>query len=218
MVGCVRAGIHAADGYPGHAEHGSYRQGPVIAGAGQDHRGWSQERSCVAASAWTHVMSRRSCRHHEIPGLYHQACDVPFTSVSCYMQPSPRERSSTTSPATLPQAPQHVIAIPATPSRAVGQYWCSEPLRTHQGNARGAAGGLAVISRTHCTLVVILAGGLLCHSEHWSQLLNSIRARSLPKSDCSRSSTPLPGMACISYDATVMAERMPGLILAWSPR
>lgn len=84
-VGCVRAGIHAADGYPGTPSTEAIDQGPV-AGTGQDHSGLVRKRSRSRQRRRGTRHGRRDCVvTMKIPGLY-QACDA-FTSVSCYMQP-----------------------------------------------------------------------------------------------------------------------------------
>ena len=81
--------------------------------------------------------------------------------------------------------------------------------RTHQ-EMHEVAGLAADISRTHRTPVVILAGGLLCHSEGLVKLAEQ-HTRPLAEVGPLALQHALPGMARISYD-TVMAERMPGLV------
>lgn len=139
----------------------------------------------------------------KIPGLY-QACDA-FTSVSCYMQPKGALIYYIASDFT-PSSTQHVID-----PRYLFKS-CFVPVfepRTHQ-EMHEAAGLAADISRTHRTPVVILAGGLLCHSEGLVKLAEQ-HTRPLAEVGPLALQHALPGMARISYD-TVMAERMPGLV------
>ncbi|MFR7887143.1 MAG: hypothetical protein ACLU4B_01335 [Bilophila wadsworthia] len=84
-VGCVRAGIHAADGYPGTPSTEAIDKGLSQA---QDRItvGWSVNEAVAVSVGVGHAMAGRDCVvTMKIPGLY-QACDA-FTSVSCYMQP-----------------------------------------------------------------------------------------------------------------------------------
>ena len=157
-VGCVRAGIHAADGYPGTPSTEAIDKGLSQA---QDRItvGWSVNEAVAVSVGVGHAMAGRDCVvTMKIPGLY-QACDA-FTSVSCYMQPKGALIYYIASDFT-PSSTQHVID-----PRYLFKS-CFVPVfepRTHQ-EMHEAAGLAADISRTHRTPVVILAGGLLCHSE-----------------------------------------------------
>ena len=79
-VGCVRAGIHAADGYPGTPSTEAIDKGLSQA---QDRItvGWSVNEAVAVSVGVGHAMAGRDCVvTMKIPGLY-QACDA-FTSVS----------------------------------------------------------------------------------------------------------------------------------------
>lgn len=183
-VGCVRAGIHAADGYPGTPSTEAIDKGLSQA---QDRItvGWSVNEAVAVSVGVGHAMAGRDCVvTMKIPGLY-QACDA-FTSVSCYMQPKGALIYYIASDFT-PSSTQHVID-----PRYLFKS-CFVPVfepRTHQ-EMHEAAGLAADISRTHRTPVVILAAGSSATAKGWSNSPNSIRARS-PKSARSRSSTPCP--------------------------
>ena len=202
-VGCVRAGIHAADGYPGTPSTEAIDKGLSQA---QDRItvGWSVNEAVAVSVGVGHAMAGRDCVvTMKIPGLY-QACDA-FTSVSCYMQPKGALIYYIASDFT-PSSTQHVID-----PRYLFKS-CFVPVfepRTHQ-EMHEAAGLAADISRTHRTPVVILAGGLLCHSEGLVKLAEQ-HTRPLAEVGPLALQHALPGMARISYD-TVMAERMPGLV------
>ena len=202
-VGCVRAGIHAADGYPGTPSTEAIDKGLSQA---QDRItvGWSVNEAVAVSVGVGHAMAGRDCVvTMKIPGLY-QACDA-FTSVSCYMQPKGALIYYIASDFT-PSSTQHVID-----PRYLFKS-CFVPVfepRTHQ-EVHEAAGLAADISRTHRTPVVILAGGLLCHSEGLVKLAEQ-HTRPLAEVGPLALQHALPGMARISYD-TVMAERMPGLV------
>ena len=202
-VGCVRAGIHAADGYPGTPSTEVIDKGLSQA---QDRItvGWSVNEAVAVSVGVGHAMAGRDCVvTMKIPGLY-QACDA-FTSVSCYMQPKGALIYYIASDFT-PSSTQHVID-----PRYLFKS-CFVPVfepRTHQ-EMHEAAGLAADISRTHRTPVVILAGGLLCHSEGLVKLAEQ-HTRPLAEVGPLALQHALPGMARISYD-TVMAERMPGLV------
>lgn len=202
-VGCVARGYPRGGRLSRHAKHGGHRQGPV-AGTGQDHSGLVRKRSRSRQRRRGTRHGRRDCVvTMKIPGLY-QACDA-FTSVSCYMQPKGALIYYIASDFT-PSSTQHVID-----PRYLFKS-CFVPVfepRTHQ-EMHEAAGLAADISRTHRTPVVILAGGLLCHSEGLVKLAEQ-HTRPLAEVGPLALQHALPGMARISYD-TVMAERMPGLV------
>ena len=201
--GCVRAGIHAADGYPGTPSTEVIDKGLALV---QDRItvGWSVNEAVALSVGVGHAMSGRDCVvTMKIPGLY-QAAD-PFTSVACYTQPKGALVYYIASDFT-PSSTQHVIdPRPLFKSCCLPVF---EP-RTHQ-EMHEAPRIAADLSRACRTPVVVLAGGLLCHSEGLVHLAEK-QTRPLAEVGPLELQHALPGMARASYD-TVMAERMPALI------
>ena len=201
-TGCVRAGIHAADGYPGTPSTEVIDKGLSQV---QDRItvGWSVNEAVAVSVGVGHAMAGRDCVvTMKIPGLY-QACDA-FTSVACYTQPKGALVYYIASDFT-PSSTQHVIdPRPLFKSCFVPVF---EP-RTHQEMYESSELA-ADISRMYHTPAVILAGGLLCHSEGLVRL-GEKKTRGLAEVGPLSLQHALPGMARKSYD-TVMAERMPAL-------
>lgn len=201
-AGCVRAGIHAVDGYPGTPSTEVIDKGLSQV---QDklHVGWSVNEAVAVEVGIGHAMAGRdTVVTMKIPGLY-QAAD-PFTSVACFTQPKGALVYYIATDYT-PSSTQHVIdPRPFFKS-------CSVPVlepRTHQEMHEAA--GLAVdISRMANTPVVILAGGTLCHSEG---LVHLRELRTMPLAEVSplHLHHTMPVMARANHNA-VMAERMPAL-------
>lgn len=201
--GCVRAGIHAADGYPGTPSTEVIDKGLALV---QDRitAGWSVNEAVALSVGVGHAMAGRDCVvTMKIPGLY-QAAD-PFTSVACYTQPKGALVYYIASDFT-PSSTQHVIdPRPLFKSCCIPVF---EP-RTHQ-EMHEAPRIAADLSRACRTPVVVLAGGLLCHSEGLVRLVEK-QERPLAEVGPLEQQHALPGMARASYDA-VMKERMPALI------
>lgn len=83
-VGCVRAGIHCADGYPGTPSWEVIDRG-LSQVQNLIHVGWSVNEAVAAAVGHGHTLAGRDCVvTMKIPGLF-QAADV-FTSGSAFVQ------------------------------------------------------------------------------------------------------------------------------------
>ncbi|MBW1768361.1 MAG: pyruvate ferredoxin oxidoreductase, partial [Deltaproteobacteria bacterium] len=198
----ARAGIHSADGYPGTPsteviDNGLSRVQDMIK------VGWSINEAVAVGVGFGHTLAGEdSVVTLKMPGLF-QAGDL-FTS-SAFFHDQRGALIYYIATDFVPSATQHVIdprylfkstMIPAF-----------EP-RDHQ-ELLEAAGIAADIGRTYRTPVVVLASGILCHSEGLVRL-NEIQKREvLDIPDLSRFN-PLPGVSRGNYD-TVMAERMPAL-------
>jgi indolepyruvate ferredoxin oxidoreductase alpha subunit len=203
-AGCVRAGIHAADGYPGTPSSEVIDRGLAQV---QDliKVGWSVNEAVAAGVGHGHSLAGRDCVvTMKIPGLY-QAGDI-FTSGSLFVQ----ERGALI----------YYIASDFTPSSTQHtldpRYLfksCFTPVfepRNHQ-ELHEAAGIALEISRRYKTQVVIMPNGNLCHSEGLVHLMPTQQREPLKMPESLRAFNVLPGMARKHYD-TVMRERMPALV------
>ncbi|SHO44030.1 2-oxoacid:acceptor oxidoreductase family protein [Desulfopila aestuarii] len=203
-VGCVRAGIHSADGYPGTPSTEVIDRGLSQV---QDKItvGWSLNEAVATSVAFGHTLAGRdSIVTMKIPGLF-QAGDI-FTSSSFFTE----ERGALI----------YFIAsdfAPSSTQHLVDPHYlfktCFLPVfepRNHQEMLE-AAGIAADIGRRYKTPVVVLASGGLCHSEGLVKL-NPIQSREPLAMDKNlRAFNLLPGMARNNYD-TVLTERMPALM------
>lgn len=202
-VGCVRAGIHSADGYPGTPSTEVIDRGLSQV---QDKItvGWSVNEAVATSVGFGHTLAGRDAVvTMKIPGLF-QAGDI-FTSSSFFTEPR--------------GALIYFIASDFTPSSTqhlVDPHYlfkiCFLPVfepRNHQEMLE-AAGIAADIGRRYATPVVILASGTLCHSEGLVRM-NPVQSREPLAMDKNlRTFNLLPGMARKNYD-TVLGERMPAL-------
>lgn len=210
-VGCVRGGIHAADGYPGTPSSEVIDRGLSQV---QDliHVGWSVNEAVASAVGHGHSLAGRDCVvTMKIPGLF-QAADV-FTSGSFFV----KERGALVyyiASDFTPSSTQHVIDPRYLfKSCFVPVY---EP-RDHQELHEAAS--LAVeISRKYKTQVVIMPGGNLCHSEGLVRLMPKQTRAAVKMPDSLREFNVLPSQARKNFDI-MMAERMPALdeMVASSP-
>jgi indolepyruvate ferredoxin oxidoreductase alpha subunit len=203
-VGCVRAGIHAADGYPGTPsteviDKGLSQVQDLIT------VGWSVNEAVAAGVANGHTLAGRDCVvTMKIPGLF-QAGDV-FTSGSMYHAARGAMVYFVASDFT-PSSTQHLIDPRYLFKASFTPVF--EP-RSHQ-EMHEAAGLAAEISRTHHTQVVVLAGGALCHSEGMVQMMPTRRVEPLTMPDSLRAFNVLPNVCRKNYDL-IMQERMPALV------
>ncbi len=202
-AGCVRAGIHSADGYPGTPSTEVIDRGLSQV---QDRItvGWSVNEAVATAVGFGHTLAGRDAVvTMKIPGLF-QAGDI-FTSSSFFTEPR--------------GALIYFIATDFTPSSTqhlVDPHYlfktCFLPVfepRNHQEMLE-AAGIAADIGRRFATPVVILASGTLCHSEGLVRM-NPVQIREPLAMDKNlRTFNLLPGMARKNYD-TVLGERMTAL-------
>lgn len=202
-VGCVRAGIHCADGYPGTPSSEVIDRGLSQV---QDliHVGWSVNEAVASAVAHGHSLAGRDCVvTMKIPGLY-QAGDI-FTSGALYTQDRGAVIYYIASDFT-PSSTQHTID-----PRYLFKS-CFTPVfepRNHQELHESAA--LAVeIARRFKTQVVIMPNGNLCHSEGLVHLMPVQKREPVKMPDSLRHFIVLPATSRKMYDAT-MVERMPPL-------
>ena len=210
-VGCVRAGLHAADGYPGTPSSEVIDKGLSQV---QDliHVGWSVNEAVASAVGHGHTLAGRDCVvTMKIPGLF-QAADI-FTSGSFFV----KERGALIyyiASDFTPSSTQHVID-----PRYLFKS-CFVPVfepRNHQEMHESAS--LAVeIGRKYKTQVVIMPGGNLCHSEGLVRLMPTQTREPEKMPDSLREFNVLPAQARKNYDI-LMAERMPALeeMVASSP-
>jgi len=203
-TGCVRSGVHAADGYPGTPSSEVIDKGLAQV---QDliQVGWSVNEAVASAVGHGHSMAGRDCVvTMKIPGLY-QAGDI-FTSGALFVL----QRGALV----------YYIASDFTPSSTQHtldpRYLfksCFVPVfepRNHQEMHEAAA--LAVeISRKYRTQVVVMPNGNLCHSEGLIHLRPIQQREPVEMPESLKSFNVLPWIARKNYDA-VMTERMPALV------
>lgn len=203
-AGCVRGGVHAADGYPGTPSSEVIDKGLSQV---QDliKVGWSVNEAVAAAVGHGHSLAGRDCVvTMKIPGLF-QAGDI-FTSGALFVQ----QRGALV----------YYIASDFTPSSTQHtldpRYLfksCFVPVyepRSHQEMHEAAA--LAVeISRTYRTQVVILPNGNLCHSEGLIHLMPIQQREPVQMPESLKAFNVLPAIARKNYDV-VLSERMPALL------
>lgn len=204
-VGCVRAGIHAADGYPGTPSSEVIDKGLAQV---QDliTVGWSVNEAVAAGVGHGHSIAGRDCVvTMKIPGLF-QAADI-FSSGALFQQ----ERGALIyyiASDFVPNSTQHTI----DPHYFLRS--CFVPIiepRNHQELHEAAA--LAVeLGRKFHTPVVIMPGGNLCHTEGMVRLMPIQKRDPVRMPENLRSFNVLPGIARKNYDS-VMIERMPALEL-----
>ncbi len=202
-VGCVRAGIHAVDGYPGTPSTEVLDRGLSQV---QDliEANWSVSEAVAAGVGHGHSLAGRDCVvTMKIPGLF-QAGDI-VTSASCFTQERGALIYFLASDFT-PSSTQHVI----DPKYLFKS--CFMPVfepRNHQEMHEAAAVAVK-IARQFNTSTVILASGILCHSEGLISLMAEQRRDPVKMGDL-HAFNCLPVMARASYDR-IQAERVPGLI------
>lgn len=201
-AGCVRSGIHAADGYPGTPSTEIIDKGLSQV---QDliNVGWSVNEAVALSVGVGHNFAGEDCVvTMKIPGLY-QAADM-FTSYSQFTQKRGGLVVFVASDFT-PSSTQHVIDPHYLYKSSFVPVF--EP-RNHQEMLEAAS--IAVkISREFNTLSVIHAHGLLCHSEGLVRL-NPIEKREAVEIESLRGYLTLPNIAKANYDKVIL-ERMPAL-------
>lgn len=203
-VGCVRGGLHAADGYPGTPSSEVIDRGLSQV---QDliKVGWSVNEAVASAVGQGHSMAGRDCVvTMKIPGLF-QAGDI-FTSGALFVQ----DRGALV----------YYIASDFTPSSTQHtldpRYLfksCFTPVyepRSHQELYESAA--IAVeIARAYQTQVVIMPNGNLCHSEGLVHLMPQLQREPVNMPESLKSFNVLPAIARKNYDV-VLTQRLPALI------
>ena len=202
-AGCVRAGIHAVDGYPGTPSTEVIDKGLSQV---QDliEVGWSVNEAVAAGVGVGHAYAGRDCVvTMKIPGLF-QAGDI-FTSFALYTAPRGAVIFYIASDFT-PSSTQHVIDPRYLYKSCFLPVY--EP-RNHQ-EMHEAAGLAAEIGRKYNTAVVVQASGLLCHSEGLVRLMPKSTREAAPVAEL-RELNSLPVQTRKSYNR-VMAERLPALM------
>jgi len=202
-VGCVRGGVHAADGYPGTPSSEVIDRGLSQV---QDliHVNWSVNEAVASAVGMGHSLAGRDCVvTMKIPGLF-QAGDI-FTSGA----PFAKERGALVyyiASDFTPSSTQHVID-----PRYLFKS-CFVPVfepRNHQELHESAA--IAVeIGRQYKTQVVIFPNGNLCHSEGLIHLMEPVRRDPVVMPESLKEFNVFPGFARKNFDIS-MHERMPAL-------
>lgn len=202
-VGCVRGGVHAADGYPGTPSTEVIHRGLSQV---QDliTVGWSVSEAVAAAVGHGHSMAGRDCVvTMKIPGLY-QAADA-FTTGALYSMPRGSLVYYVASDF-VPSATQHTID-----PRYLFKS-CFVPVlepRDHQELHEAAA--IAVeLGRAYHTQVVVMPSGILCHSEGLVRMMPQQDRDPVDVTTCCREFNALPGMARANYDHAVQ-KRLPAL-------
>jgi len=203
-VGCVRGGIHCADGYPGTPSTEVIDKGLADV-QGLIKVGWSVNEAVASAVGVGHSIAGRDCVvTMKIPGLF-QAADI-FTSGSVWSH----ERGALVyyiASDFTPSSTQHVID-----PRYLFKS-CFVPVfepRDHQ-EMHLAAGIAAEISRTYRTQVVVMPSGTLCHSEGLVHLMPQQQRDPLAMPEDWRAFNVLPNLTRGYYD-TIMDTRRPALV------
>lgn len=203
-VGCVRGGVHAADGYPGTPSSEVIDRGLSEV---QDliHVDWSVNEAVASAVGVGHTLAGRDCVvTMKIPGLF-QAGDI-FTSGSAFAQQRGGLVYYIASDFT-PSSTQHVID-----PRYLFKS-CFVPVlepRNHQELHESAAVAVE-IARQYKTQVVILPNGNLCHSEGLIHLMEPLRRDPIQMPESLKEFNVFPGYARKNYNQ-FMRERMPALV------
>lgn len=203
-IGCVRGGIHCADGYPGTPSSEVIDRGLSQV---QDliHVGWSVNEAVAAAVGHGHTLAGRDCVvTMKIPGLF-QAADV-FTSGSAFVQERGGLIYYIASDFT-PSSTQHVI----DPHYLFKSCFVPVFEPRHHQELHESAGIAVEIARRYKTPIVIMPSGTLCHSEGLVHLMPAQHREPIEMPKDLRSFNVLPGMARKNYNA-VMAERLPALV------
>ncbi len=201
-VGCVRAGIHAVDGYPG-------TPSTEVIDKGLSHvkdlisANWSVNEAVSAGVGHGHSLAGQDCVvTMKIPGFF-QAGDV-VTSVSHFTQPRGALIYFLASDF-APSSTQHVIDPKYTLKSCFVPVF--EP-RNHQEMHQAAS--IAVkIGREFNTSTVILASGILCHSEGLISLMEKEQREPVVMEDIHNYNC-LPNLTRPNYNK-IHAERLPGL-------
>ncbi len=200
--GCVRAGIHSVEGYPGTPSTEVIDKGLSQV---QDliKTGWSVNEAVAAGMGVGTSFAGFDCVvTMKIPGLF-QAADI-FTSISSYTAPRGALIFYIASDF-VPNSTQHLID-----PRYLFKS-CFVPVfepRNHQ-EMHEAAKIAADLSVKYKTSVVVLASGLLCHSEGLIHLMDK---ESRPQTEVAPHNqlNSLPVKARASYN-NMMQDRMPSL-------
>ncbi len=202
-VGCVRAGIHAADGYPGTPsteviDRGLSQVQDMIS------VGWSVNEAVAVAMGYGHTLAGSDCVvTMKIPGLY-QAGD-PVASSAFFNTPRGALVYYIASDFT-PSSTQHLVdPRPFLKSCFLPVF---EP-RNHQ-EMHECAELAADIGRQFNTPVAILASGTLCHSEGLVHLSEQKTREKVEVDESLKGFSTLPNFARLDYNQ-VVRKRTPAL-------
>ncbi|WP_342664913.1 2-oxoacid:acceptor oxidoreductase family protein [Maridesulfovibrio zosterae] len=203
-VGCVRAGIHCADGYPGTPSSEVIDKGLSQV---QDmiKVGWSVSEAVAVGVGFGHTLAGEDCVvTMKIPGLM-QAGDV-VTSASFFTQDRGALIYYVATDFT-PSSTQHVL----DPRYLFKSCFLPvfEP-RDHQ-EMHEAASIAVEIGRKYNTSVVILPSGMLCHSEGLVRFMDEQSREPVAMPESLHAYNCLPGMTRKNYN-TMMDKRMPELV------
>jgi len=203
-VGCVRAGIHCADGYPGTPSSEVIDKGLSQV---QDmiNVGWSVSEAVAVGIGHGHSLAGSDCVvTMKIPGLM-QAGDV-VTSAAFFTQDRGALIYYIATDFT-PSSTQHVL----DPRYLFKSCFLPvfEP-RSHQ-EMHEAASIAVEIGRKYNTGVVILPSGMLCHSEGLVRLMDEQSREPVVMPDNLHAYNCLPGLTRKNYNK-MMDERMPALV------
>jgi len=203
-VGCVRGGIHGADGYPGTPSTEVIDRGLSQV---QDliNVGWSVNEAVALAVGLGHTLAGHDAVvTMKIPGLY-QAGDV-FTSAAFYHEARGALVLYVASDFT-PSSTQHLV----DPRYLFKSSFVPVFEPANHQDMLDAAAIAADIGRKYKTPVVILASGALCHSEGLVKLGEVKKRPPMDIPEDLRKFNTLPVTARANYD-NVLAERMPALV------
>ncbi len=202
-VGCVRAGIHAVDGYPGTPSTEVIDKGLSLV---QDmiSVGWSVNEAAAVAMGYGHTLAGSDCVvTMKIPGLY-QAGD-PVASSAFFTTKRGALVYYLASDFT-PSSTQHLVdPRPFLRSCFIPIY---EP-RNHQ-EMHEAAELAADIAREYNTPVCIMASGTLCHSEGLVRLCDKRTREKVDVDESLKGFSTLPVFARMDYNE-VVTKRTPAL-------
>ncbi len=202
-VGCVRAGIHAADGYPGTPsteviDKGLSQVQDLIT------VGWSVNEAVAAGVGFGHTLAGSDCVvTMKIPGLF-QAADV-ITSAAFYTGQRCSLIYYIASDYT-PSSTQHLV----DPRHMLKS--CCIPVfepRDHQ-EMHEASRIAADLGRRFHTPVAIIASGVLCHSEGLVRLMEPHVREKAPLPEKMSDFITLPVRARMFHDQ-VRTTRIPAL-------
>lgn len=199
-AGCVRAGIHSVEGYPGTPSTEVIDKG-LSAVQDKIKVGWSVNEAVAAGMGVGASFAGADCVvTMKIPGLF-QAGDI-FTSISSYTAPRGALVFYIASDF-VPNSTQHIVD-----PRYLYKS-CFVPVfepRNHQEMHEAAEIAANISNEYHCP-VVVHASGLLCHSEGLIRLMQ-IKERPFQKVAPLNQLNSLPVKARMAYDS-MMDTRVP---------
>lgn len=202
-VGCVRAGIHAADGYPGTPsteviDRGLSQVQDLIT------VGWSVNEAVASGVGFGHTLSGSDCVvTMKIPGLF-QAADV--VSSSAFYTSRRGSLIYYIASDYTPSSTQHLVdPRPMLKSCCIPVF---EP-RNHQ-ELHEASRIAADLGRELNTPVAIIASGVLCHSEGLVRLTEATVRERVPVPENMSDFITLPVRARMFHDQ-VRTTRIPAL-------